>query len=104
MVERLVWSVLAQKQKKEIFDYWNKRNKSKIYSRKLNKLFNKESEMLLFYPNIGYETNFENVRIKLIIDYRLVYQIKENEIRILTIWDTRRNPEIFDNILPNIIR
>ena len=46
MAARLIWSNLALQQKKEIFDYWNERNKSKIYSRKLNKLINDAAELI----------------------------------------------------------
>ena len=100
---KLIWSATAHKQKIEIFDYWNKRNKSKTYSRKLNILFNEAAEMLLSHPNLGRKTNFENVRLKLVRDYWPTYQITEDEIRILTIWDTRKNPDKFDNLL-NVIQ
>ena len=42
-------------QRKEILDYWNKRNKSKNYSRKLNKLFNKYALLILEFPEVGIE-------------------------------------------------
>ncbi len=103
MVRRLIWSKLALKQKRDIFEYWNKRNKSKSYSRKLNNLFNKAAELLTNYSSIGERTDYKNVRLKLVRDYRMVYRITNKHIQILTIWDTRRNPDDFDNIL-EIIR
>ncbi len=103
MVRRLIWSNLALQQKRDIFEYWNKRNKSKTYSRKLNNLFNKAAELLTDYPSIGEKTDYENVRLKLVRDYWMVYRITDKHIQILTVWDTRRNPEDFDNIL-EIIR
>ena len=40
MVRRLIWSVEARNSRKSIFEYWNNHNKSKVYSNKLNLLFN----------------------------------------------------------------
>ncbi|MCD4794398.1 MAG: type II toxin-antitoxin system RelE/ParE family toxin [Bacteroidales bacterium] len=102
MVGRLIWSELAQQQKKDIFDYWNERNKSKIYSRKLNMLFNEAAEMLIVHPRIGRMTDFDNIRIKLVRDYWLVYQVAEDEVRVLAVWDTHRNPKRFENLLKTL--
>jgi len=99
MATRLIWSALALQQKKEIFNYWNERNKSKIYSRKLNKLFNDAAELILSHPKLGRKTDFQNVRLKIVRDYWLAYRIEKGQIQILTIWDTRRNPNKFDNLL-----
>ena len=53
MAKRLIWTKMSHNQKKEIFEFWNNRNKSKNYSRKLNDLFNEAAELLLLYPNLG---------------------------------------------------
>ena len=102
MAARLIWSALALKHKKEIFDYWNERNKSKIYSRKLNSLFNDAAELILTHPKLGQKTDFQDIRLKIVRDYWLAYRIKQEQIQILTIWDTRRNPDKFDNLLKSI--
>lgn len=99
MAARLIWSALALQQKREILDYWNNRNKSKIYSRKLNQLINAAAELILIHPKLGRKTNFQNVRLKIVRDYWLAYRIKQDQIQILTIWDARRNPDKFDNLL-----
>lgn len=39
MVRRVIWSIEARNSRKNIFEYWNNRNKSKVYSNKLNALF-----------------------------------------------------------------
>lgn len=39
MAKQIIWSLRAQKNKKEIFKYWTNRNKSTRYSKKLNQLF-----------------------------------------------------------------
>lgn len=63
MAKRLIWTQTALAERKEIFTYWNNRNKSKRYSRKLNELFNEALQALLFYPKIGRLTDFEGIRV-----------------------------------------
>jgi toxin YoeB len=99
MAKRLIWTKRSQKQKEEIFEFWNKQNKSKVYSRKLNDLFDEAAELVCLHPNLGKKTNFENVRLKLVRDYWLVYRVTQKEIQILIIWDARRNPDHFKNLL-----
>ena len=102
MAKRLIWTKMSHNQKKEIFEFWNNRNKSKNYSRKLNDLFNEAAELLLLYPNLGKKMEIENVRLKSVRDFGLVYRITKSEIQILTIWDFNRNPETLKNILIQI--
>ncbi len=53
MAKQIIWSRKAQNDRKEIFRYWNKRNKSKLYSKKLNKLFKEAVKLISEYPEIG---------------------------------------------------
>lgn len=99
MAKRLKWATSAKIQRQEILNYWIKRNQSKIYSRKLNKLFNECAEMILLYPEIGIKIPNINCRKRLIKDFYFIYTATENEIEIITIWDTRQNPEKLLNIL-----
>ena len=69
----------------------------------MNLLFNEAAEMLPYFPKLGRKTNFENVRIKIVRDYWMAYQIKEDEICILILWDTRQNPDKFESILEAFI-
>lgn len=94
MVRREIrWTLTAQKNKFDIFEYWNNRNKSNKYSQKLDEIFNKAIENLLFFPFSGSITNIKNVRILVVENYLIVYEIFENTILISRIWDGRRNPE-----------
>jgi toxin YoeB len=93
MVKRVIWSPRAQTERKEILDFWFKRNKSKTYSRKLNRLFKEAINLIIDYPEIGNRADLENVRAKIIRDYIMFYEINDDELFILSIWDTRQNPE-----------
>jgi len=90
---RIVWTLLAKLQLKAIFEYFNFRNKSKIYSLNLNRLIQTELNILLQQPTIGKKTDSINVRALLIEDYYIFYEINETHIIILSVWDTRQDPK-----------
>lgn len=101
MASKIIWSLLAQENRKAILKYWMDRNKSNTYSLKLNQIFENSVDLISKFPLIGVKTNIENVRIKFVRDYRIAYKIAEDLIEILTIWDSRQNPNDFDKILYN---
>lgn len=83
MARRINWSRIAQSQRISIFDYWNQKNKSKRYSRKLNHLINETLKILTKYPHLGKATDLNQIRIKFISHYALVYEFNSEEIRVL---------------------
>lgn len=93
MVKRLIWSTNAQNNRIEIFEYWNNRNKSNTYSRKLNEIFREHIEIILRHPDIGLPTDIENVRSRTVRDYQIIYLIRNLNIVIVAIWDSRQNPD-----------
>jgi toxin YoeB len=90
---RIVWTTPAKLQLKAIFEYFNFRNKSKLYSLKLNRLIQTELKILLEQPTIGKKTDSINLRGLLIENYYIFYEINETHIIILSVWDTRQNPK-----------
>lgn len=99
MAKQIIWTLSAQLDRKEIFLYWNKKNKSNLYSLKLNKLFIEATELLASHPQTGRSTNIQNVRVKIIRDFLMVYSFTDTDIQILAIFDTRQNPDIFEDIV-----
>ncbi|OYX82536.1 MAG: hypothetical protein B7Y83_14425 [Flavobacteriales bacterium 32-34-25] len=95
MARRLIWSVEARNSRKSIFDYWNNRNKSKVYSRKLNLLFNTNLKIVIQLPESGKPTFREDTKFIIVSHFEVFYKITPNEIVVLDIWDTRQNPENF---------
>jgi len=92
MAERkIIWTENAIKNRTDIFDYWNKRNKSKTYSEKLYKEFIEAINLLKNNPEIGVVSNYE-FRHLLVRNYLIFYFIKDFEIVILKVWDGNRNP------------
>jgi addiction module RelE/StbE family toxin len=90
---RIVWSETAKLELKDIYEYFNFRNKSKLYSLKLNTLIHTELKILLQQPTIGKKTDLINVRGLLIENYFIFYEINEIHVIILSVWDTRQNPK-----------
>ena len=93
MAKRIVWSEKAQNDRKNILRYWAERNKSKIYSKKLNDIFKSAIKIIKDHPNIGKRTDFPEVRAKIVRDYYIFYQEAKEEIYILRVWDIRQNPD-----------
>ena len=99
MVRKVTWTVRAQNDRKEIFEYLNNHNKSNLYSKRLNGLIKKSLLLIAKYPLIGKLTDKINVRVKVLKDYLIVYEVLPKEIVILTIWDCRQNPEDLARIM-----
>jgi toxin YoeB len=93
MARQIIWTERAHKERKEIFTFWNTHNKSSFYSRKLNELIKESLKLICRLPFIGKPTNKENVRIKILKAYLIIYEITPKEIVVLSIWDSRQNPE-----------
>lgn len=92
----IVWTQKANEERKEILAYWIKRNQSKTYSLKLNKLLKDTVRLAATYPETGRKTTFQNVRVKIIRDYLLFYEVNKTTLIVLTIWDERRNDKTLD--------
>jgi len=82
MVKQIIWSLRAQDDRKEIFSYWNSRNKPTAYSKKLNQLFKEAIKLISHFPQIGRPTEIKNIRIKLVRDYLIVYEETSIQIHI----------------------
>lgn len=79
----------------EILEYWIDRNKSASYSIKLDHLLEASLVIISQFPEIGKPTDVPFVRIKILRDYLIYYRIESEHIDILTVWDSRRNPQKF---------
>lgn len=80
-------------ERKEILQYWKKHNQSTAYSIKLDALFKKAVKLLAAHPRIGRLSDPEDVRVKLVRDYLLIYEETDEAIHILTIRHGSRNPD-----------
>ena len=93
MAKRIVWSKNALIDRLRILDYWYKRIGTKTYSRKLDREIKKLISNLPIFPEMGRKLNNTHIRYLVKDHYLIFYTIKKDEIRILHLWDSRRNPE-----------
>lgn len=99
MAKQVIWSKLAQQNRRSILDYWISYTKSYAYSKRLNQMFENTADLISKHPKIGKITEIQEVRIKIVKDYYFTYRETETRIEILTIWDSRQDPENFKRIL-----
>jgi plasmid stabilization system protein ParE len=93
MAKSVIWSLRALQDRKKILAYWLQHNQSNSYSLKLDKLFRDAVGLIKRYPQIGKPTDDKKARIKVVRDYLIIYELHDNSIIILTIWDSRQDPE-----------
>jgi toxin YoeB len=89
---KIIWTKEANSERKEILEFWIDHNKSKTYSVKLNKLFIKVLKQLAENPKIGRETDLKNARVKIVRNYLLFYEFSDAHVKVLSVWDGRRDP------------
>lgn len=92
MAKEIVWSRKALNDRKNILNYWIDRNESNAYSLKLNELFKQAVLLIAEHPGIGKPTTLKNIKVKIVRDYFIFYQETNQEIYIISIWDTRQSP------------
>ncbi len=90
---RIEWSRNAEIQLQEILEYFAERNKSDRYSRKLYKQFKSELQLVAKKPEIGIKTKLKNIRGLVVDAYILFYEIFEDRIVVLKVWDCRQSPD-----------
>jgi plasmid stabilization system protein ParE len=99
---KIEWSVEARLDLIDILEFYIIRNKSALYSKKVNIKINKSVKLITKNPFIGLQSQIESVRALITGDYQIIYEIFGNEILIIMIWDCRRDPE--DKILDRRIK
>ena len=90
---KIVWSNCARIKLYKILKFYNIRNKSNSYSNKLYKRFTNELKLLQKHPDLGINTEIENVRGLIIGEYIIYYQIIDEMITVHSVRDCRQNPE-----------
>lgn len=89
----IFWTQTAKRQRDLIFEYWNNRNKSNSYSKKLNFSIIERIELLKSNPEMGKKTNFGVTKAISMRHYSILYKIDRPKIIITGFWDNRQDPE-----------
>ena len=97
----VIWTRTADIQFVGILEYWVKRNKSNIYSKKLVKLVSERTKQIAEKPLIYKATGFNEVRVASLGNFSIYYRVTEKEIIVTAFWDNRQNPKKLLEILEN---
>ncbi len=90
---KIIWILTAIKQRNYVFDYWNERNQSKIYSQNLNIKIKERTGLLKTNPNLGIKTEFKETRAISLGHFSVFYKKIDSTIFITAFWDNRQDPE-----------
>jgi plasmid stabilization system protein ParE len=90
---KVEWSIEAKLELIDILDFYINRNNSITYSYKLNKKINKSIQLLRRNPFLGIPTEYDSVRALITGDYQIIYEVFDQLILVIMIWDCRRDPE-----------
>ena len=93
MARRIIWSHKAVYVFNRILEFYFQRNGSKIYSSRLNKEIRETISLLIKHPFIGKKTESDHLRVIIKGELKIFYQVGENDILILMIWDSRQDPD-----------
>ena len=93
MAKKIVWTETAVKDRFRIYQYWHQHNRSENYSIKLEKLFNESVMIISMFPEMGTKTDFSEVRVKVVRNYKIFYHTLGDRIEILRLWDAKQDPD-----------
>jgi toxin YoeB len=95
----VIWTKTADLQFVGILEYWAKRNKSPIYSKKLILLVAQRTNQIAKSPLTYKSTNFNDIRVASLGNFSIYYKMTEESIIISAFWDNRQDPKKLLEIL-----
>ena len=101
MVKQIIWSENALQDRLQILNYWFKKTGNKKYSNYLDTSFRDIVSIIGHFPRIGRVYKNSDYRFMIKDNYMLFYELSENIVSILAIFDTRRNPAKIEKKLKN---
>jgi plasmid stabilization system protein ParE len=92
MAKKIEWTQTSILDRFKIYNFWIDNNKSDAYSKKLETLFNEAAKLISEFPEIGTETDYPDLRVKVVKSYKIFYINGVDRIQIIRVWDSRQNP------------
>lgn len=92
MALEIIYSPQFAESLEAILNYFDERNGSNAYSKKLFKMLHEQIQLLATFPEVGRQTNFPGVRILFVDTYGIEYQIRDMTILIIDIYSCKTNP------------
>lgn len=96
MAKEIVWTQTAIQDRFRIYQYWSQKNKSNLFSEKLERLFHEAAILLSEFSEIGTQTDFQDLRVKNIRNYKIFYLNQPDSITIIRVWDSRQNSDYLE--------
>ena len=89
----LIWSSRSKIELFEILNFYRERNGNATYSLKFYARIEELLDLCRTHSFIGKRTDLENIRTLIVDDFLFFYEVSNTEITVLTIWNSKRNPE-----------
>ncbi|MEX0811010.1 MAG: type II toxin-antitoxin system RelE/ParE family toxin [Chitinophagales bacterium] len=90
---KIDWSISAKLDLYDILEFYIKRNGTNTYSKKLNSRINKSAKLISKNPYLGLKTDFKTVRVLITEDFEIIYEIFDQLILIIMVWDCKKDPD-----------
>ncbi len=90
--KKLIWSKVARQRLVEVLEFFNNRNRSNNYSKKLYKNIQVALKRVCNQSLIGRQSEKKGIHFIIVSDYLIFYKITNNVIEVVTFWDTRQDP------------
>ncbi len=89
---KIFWTKAAVDQRNYVFEYWNRRNKSNSYSKRLNLAIRERILTLKSQPEMGISTELSGIKAIILEHYSIFYKIQTPALFIIGFWDNRQDP------------
>jgi len=93
MAKRIVWTLQAKDDRREILTYWFERTGNKRYSQKLAYQFRETVKYIATHNYLGRATDIKNVLVAVSGHYLIFYKLSDEVVEVITVFDSRRNSE-----------
>ncbi len=99
---KVIWSADSSMDMIEIMDFYNSRNKSKEYSRKLYRNIQEKLKTLDFSIALPQKTSDKKLFYFTLKHIFIGFDIIGNDFNVLIVIDDRRNPQLIKKIITSI--
>jgi hypothetical protein len=96
---KVIWSETAVKQRRAIFEYWNKRNQSTTYSERIRILVSRRIEWIKKNPTSFLTSEYNDMFVTVIEHFCLYFKVVKEGILVTAFWDSRQDPDKLLEIL-----
>lgn len=96
---KVIWTETAVRQRRGIFEYWNKRNQSTRYSERIRVLVSKRIELIKKNPTSFLSSEYNGTYVAVIEHFCLYFKVVKEGILVTAFWDSRQDPDKLLEIL-----